>query len=87
LDLQHLFLDHPRDVGETYFAHQRRAFGFGARMLGAGFACLLHGLIPAMFCQTGSRVVTGLYEDMVSSRVRSARQQTGDPSSTRLRLA
>ena len=87
MDLQHFFFDHPDSVGESYFSHQRRAFGFGARMVAAGFACLLHGLIPAMFCHTGSRAVTRLYENMVSNRVQSPPQQPGEPGSTRLRLA
>ncbi|HTT00627.1 MAG TPA: DUF6356 family protein [Steroidobacteraceae bacterium] len=66
--LQRLFLEHPRTVGEGYLEHQRQAFGFGASMMLAGFACLLHGLCPALFVSTGSRTISRLYERMVAHR-------------------
>jgi hypothetical protein len=66
--LRQIFLDHPRSVGETYLAHQRQAFGFGLSMIGAGLACMLHGLIPAMFLHTGSEMVTRLHHRMVVNR-------------------
>jgi hypothetical protein len=64
LSLRRLFLEHPRSLGETYFEHQRLAFSFGGVMLAAGFACLLHGLLPAVFRQTGSQAVFHLYDRM-----------------------
>lgn len=66
--LQRLFLEHPRTVGEGYLEHQRHAFGFGVRMMLAGFACCLHGLCPALFVSTGSRTISKLYERMVTHR-------------------
>jgi Family of unknown function (DUF6356) len=61
LNLQQLFLEHPRSIGETYFEHQRCAFEIGATLIGAGLACLLHGLVPAAFRDTGSRVVSHVH--------------------------
>lgn len=66
--LSQIFLEHPRSVGETYLAHQRKAFGFGLSMIGAGLACILHGLIPAMFLHTGSEMVSRLHDRMVVNR-------------------
>jgi hypothetical protein len=63
-----MFTKHPDSVGETYFEHQRHAFAFSATLLAAGAACLLHGLVPALFCTTGSRTVKRLYERMVVNR-------------------
>jgi hypothetical protein len=63
-----LFLDHPRSVGESYFGHQRQAMAFGARMLVGAIACFLHGIVPAVFTQTGSRTVSTLHERMVTNR-------------------
>ena len=63
-----LFTDHPASVGETYLQHMGRAFSFGLRMLGAGTACLFHGLLPFMFVRTGSKVVGRLHEEMVLHR-------------------
>ncbi len=62
--LRRLFLDHPRSVGESYFEHLGVATRFGAKMVGGGIACVLHGLVPAVFARTGSDTVKGLYADM-----------------------
>ena len=77
--LEHLFKRHPRSVGETYLEHMCQAFTFGGKMLLAGIACILHGLLPAVFTSTGSRAVISLHERMVLNRSRHARaglQQT-----------
>jgi Family of unknown function (DUF6356) len=66
--INRLFLDHPRSVGESYFEHQRKAMAFGARMFAGAIACFLHGIIPGLFCQTGSRTVSRLYDRMVVNR-------------------
>lgn len=65
-----LFTTHPRSVGETYFEHMRVASSFGWPLLGAGFACLLHGIFPFLFQHTGSSTVRRLYARMVANRVR-----------------
>jgi len=62
LNLQQLFFEHPRSIGETYFEHQRTAFEIGAILIAAGFACLLHGLVPAAFRDTGSQLVSQVYK-------------------------
>jgi hypothetical protein len=62
------FTDHPASVGESYLEHLGRATGFGLRMVFAGLACLLHGLLPFMFQRTGSRAISELHERMVVSR-------------------
>jgi hypothetical protein len=71
--LEHLFKRHPRSVGETYLQHLGQAFAFGGKMLLAGIACILHGLLPAVFTSTGSRTVSSLHERMVLNRSRHAR--------------
>jgi hypothetical protein len=68
--LKHLFNRHPHSIGETYLQHQRHAFGFGGTMVLAGLACILHGLLPAIFTSTGSRAITRLYDRMVLNRSR-----------------
>ena len=69
--IKRLFLEHPESLGETYFEHQRRAFGFGGSMVLAGLACIMHGLVPALFEKTGSSAVAQLNERM-SQRLRLA---------------
>ena len=62
------FLKHPRDVGETYDEHLVTCWRFAFRLIGAGAACLVHGLAPALFERTGSQAVTRLYDEMVVNR-------------------
>ncbi|MBS0379892.1 MAG: hypothetical protein JSS29_15535 [Proteobacteria bacterium] len=64
------FTDHPASVGETYLEHCGMASYFGTRMIFAGFACLLHGLLPFLFVRTGSRAIAELNERMVLKRRR-----------------
>jgi hypothetical protein len=65
-----LFTTHPASVGETYSEHLATASGFGFRMIGAGFACLMHGLLPWTFKTTGSQAIRELHERMVTHRRR-----------------
>ena len=64
-----LFTEHPQSVGETYPQHMGVAFGFGMRMVLAGLACLVHGVLPFLFVKTGSRTITVLHDRMVAHRV------------------
>lgn len=66
----HLLTEHPASVGETYAEHLRSATGFGLRMVAAGVACLIHGLLPFLFETVGSRTVTTLHDRMVRNRRR-----------------
>ena len=68
------FTEHPASVGESYPQHMRMAFGFGARMVLAGLACLVHGLFPFLFVGTGSKCIQQLHECMVVHRRRRDRE-------------
>ncbi len=65
-----LFTDHPASVGETYSQHLAQASGFGVTMILAGFACLVHGLLPFLFVRTGSQAIARLNDRMVLNRRR-----------------
>ncbi|WP_297516274.1 DUF6356 family protein [uncultured Caulobacter sp.] len=56
------FTRHPESVGETYGQHMGVAFRFGFTLLGAGLACLVHGVLPFAFERTGSQTVRRLNE-------------------------
>jgi hypothetical protein len=66
--LDRWFLAHPRSVDESYFEHQRAAWGFSASLLKAAAACFIHGLAPALFESAASRSVAELHERMVEQR-------------------
>ncbi len=63
-----LFTEHPHSVGETYGEHLLTAGHFGMRMILGGFACLVHAVLPFLFCRTGSRAIADLNERMVTKR-------------------
>ena len=75
---ERLFTDHPRSVGESYLAHARTAAGFGGAMVIGGLACLIHGIVPALFTRTGSDTVRRLHERMQRRRPAEAVQPTPD---------
>jgi Family of unknown function (DUF6356) len=74
MDIFKGFTAHPDSVGETYSEHLLRASYFGARMILAGAACILHGLLPFLFVRTGSRAISELNEQMIAKR------STGSPA-------
>jgi hypothetical protein len=63
------FTRHPHSVDETYGQHFAHAASFGLPMIAAGFACLIHGLLPFAFVTTGSRCVAKLYGRMTGRAV------------------
>lgn len=73
--LKDLFTGHPASVGESYTEHMAIAGGFGGRMMLAGFACLIHAVLPFLFVRTGSKAVAELHERMVTHRVGADRQE------------
>ncbi|HTY50006.1 MAG TPA: DUF6356 family protein [Steroidobacteraceae bacterium] len=85
MDIYRLFAEHPHSIGETYLQHQRHAFAFGWTMVAAGIACMVHGMVPALFRSTGSRAITRLYDRMVLHR--SGQQRSDGQSAGLLRLA
>ena len=57
---------HLAEAGETYLVHMRFASGVALMLIGAGVACLLHALIPALCEKTASRTVGHLSTVFVS---------------------
>lgn len=68
--LYRLFTEHPASVDETYGEHMGVAASFGAHMILAGLACLVHAVLPFLFVKTGSLAITELHERMVTKRRR-----------------
>ena len=51
---------HLAQAGEEYLIHMRFAATVGLLMIGAGLACLLHAIVPALCQSTCSRTVDQL---------------------------
>jgi len=61
-----MFLEHPRSLGMSWAAHGAGAIVIGARLIGAGFACLVHAVVPGVFTQTAGKTITHMYDHMTS---------------------
>ena len=70
--INRLFSEHPASVGESYGEHLLQASSFGGRMILAGLACLVHGLLPFLFVRTGSAAIAALHTRMITHRSRAA---------------
>ena len=81
-NMKKLFTSHPNSVGESYFEHLWTASCFSTSLLIASLACLVHGLFPFFFTQTGSRRITTLYEQMVKFRQKKNPSNDGLSSKT-----
>jgi hypothetical protein len=53
---------HLREAGESYAEHMRFAATVGLMTAGAGLACLLHSIVPALCQKTCSRTVGHLQQ-------------------------
>ena len=67
-----LFLDHPRSLGMSWAGHGAGALKIGGELIGAGMACLVHAVVPALFTQTAGRTVTRIYQHMMERKAGAA---------------
>lgn len=74
------FTKHPDSVGESYTEHMGTALSFAGPLLLATLCCLVHAFLPFLFEKTGSQIITGLHDRMVTHRVKS-RPKTATPDS------
>jgi len=70
--LTQLFQDHPRSLGMTWWEHGAGAIVIGARMVGAGFACMVHAVVPALFTETAGKTVISLHDHMMKRKAGAA---------------
>ena len=70
--IEKMFTEHPRSLGMSWGSHAAGAAGIAARLIGAGFACMIHAIVPAWFTETAGRTVTTMYEHMASRKAGAA---------------
>ncbi len=58
------FTDHPASVGETYRDYMVVALGYGARLVRAGCAAMVHAFLPALFETTASETIRAMHAEM-----------------------
>lgn len=59
-----LFLEHPREVGETYGEHAAAASRYGWRLLQASACAYIHALIPGLHKTTASDRVRAMASEL-----------------------
>ena len=67
-----LFAEHPRSLGMSWLSHGVGAIAIGARLIGAGAACLVHAIVPGWFTQTAGKTVNHMYDHMQQRRAGAA---------------
>jgi hypothetical protein len=70
-----LFHDHPRSLGMSWAGHGVGALRIGAKMIGAGAACIVHAVVPALFTETAGRTVVDLHDHMTKRKAGAANPQ------------
>lgn len=70
--LGRLFQDHPKALGMSWAEHGAGAVVIGARMVGAGLACIVHAVVPGIFTETAGRTVMSLHDHMISRKAGAA---------------
>lgn len=63
--LSRLFVEHPREVGESYVEHFVASASYGLRVLKVAGCCFVHALVP------------GLYKTRASDTIRSMAAELG----------
>ena len=59
--IERYFLEHPRQVGESYGEHQRIALSYAGELSIAALACLAHAFVPRLFETTASGIIQRLH--------------------------
>ncbi|ABC64081.1 DUF6356 family protein [Erythrobacter litoralis] len=65
-----LFTEHPGSVGETYLEHLQVAWSFGFPLVRAGIGCIVHGLLPFLCSNTGSKTILAQHARLIAARGR-----------------
>jgi hypothetical protein len=77
--LDHVFLAHPRTVGESYLQHSAFALRIGSRLLLAGMAALVHAVVPCLCETTASRIILAMNAEIVARRTKANQPQSATP--------
>ncbi len=67
-----MFSEHPQSLGMSWATHGIGAVRIGARLIGAGTACIVHAIVPAWFTQTAGRTVESMHDDMARRKASAA---------------
>ena len=55
-----IFFEHPNEIGEGYFEHQKNAFKISFKLLALSLIVTIHAIFPCLFSNTGSKQINQL---------------------------
>jgi hypothetical protein len=67
-----LFREHPSSLGMSWAGHGIGAVAIGAKLVGAGLACLVHAIVPGVFTQTAGKTVSKMHDHMIRRKAGAA---------------
>lgn len=59
---------HLKQINEKYFEHMLYAQKYGLKLILAGIACMIHGLIPDIFVTTASQTMESIKSEIHSRK-------------------
>jgi hypothetical protein len=59
--MKNIFKDHPNAVGETYFQHFLKSFGFGIKLILIAIIAFTHAIFPWCFEHSASNRISKLH--------------------------
>jgi hypothetical protein len=62
--LSSIFLKHPEEKRMTYLEHLKHALVLGLDTLTCSIVFIIHGIVPALFQNTGSTMIKNLNEKL-----------------------
>ena len=62
--MKNIFTDHPNSVGESYFQHFGKSFGFCLLLISLSFKALVHAIFPFCYVTSVSDRILTLSEGM-----------------------
>ena len=74
-NLAQLFIEHPHEVGESYWSHQRYAAWVALRISWVALMLCIHAIFPFLYTTAASRGLIKLSEEI---RVRSQEDEKHD---------
>lgn len=75
--MKNWFTEHPHSIGETYIEHFKFASRTGLAMVVAGFACISHAFVPAIFSKVATNTINRLSQQLQERKAR-AREAGGE---------
>lgn len=64
--MRNMFTEHPRNIGESYWAHFKSACQFAFYMVVGGVCCFIHAVFPFLFETTGSALLLKMIKNFVA---------------------